>query len=125
MKTKTIRQTVQFKTSPREVYELLMDPKKHQALSGEKGIISTKVSGNFMAWNGHITGFNLALKPGGKIVQERRADGWWPDHYSIAVFDIRKAKDGSVLRFTQIGVPPHRYSGHYRGWIQGLSTRSL
>lgn len=122
MKTKTIHQTVSFKASPRQVYELLMDSKKHQALSGEKAIISTKVPGKFTAWNGHITGFNLALKPGAKIVQAWRATGWWPDHYSIAVFDIQKAKDGSVLRFTQIGVPPNRYSGHYRGWIEAYWT---
>ena len=122
MKTKTIRQTVRFKAPPREVYELLMDSKKHQSLSGEKAIVSTQVPGKFAAWNGHITGFNLVLKPGAKIVQAWRATGWWPDHYSIAVFDIQKAKHGSVLRFTQIGVPPHRYSGHYRGWIEAYWT---
>lgn len=43
MKTKTIQQIISFKASPREVYELLMDSKKHQALSGEKAMISTKI----------------------------------------------------------------------------------
>ena len=122
MRTKTIRQTIRFKASPRNVYELLMNSKKHQALSGEKAIISRKVPGKFTAWNGHITGFNLVLKPGARIVQAWRATGWWADYYSIAVFDIQKAKGGSVLRFTQIGVPPQRYSGHYRGWIEAYWT---
>jgi activator of HSP90 ATPase len=122
MKTRTIRQTVWFEAAPREVYELLMDSNKHQSLSGEKASISKKVPGKFEAWNGHITGFNLALEPGAKIVQAWRATGWWPNHYSIAIFDIQKAKRGSVLRFTQIGVPPHRYSGHYRGWIEAYWT---
>jgi hypothetical protein len=27
-----------------------------------------------------------------------------------------------TLRFTQIGIPPHRYSGHYRGWIEAYWT---
>ena len=48
--------------------------------------------------------------------------GWWPDHYSVAIFDIQRSKNGSVLRFTQIGVPTHRYSGHYRGWIEAYWT---
>ena len=122
MKTKTIRQTVRFEAPPRKVYELLMDSTKHQSLSGEKATISRRIPGKFLAWNGHITGFNLALQPGAKIVQAWRATGWWPDHYSIAIFDIQKAKDGSVLRFTQIGVPPQRYSGHYRGWIEAYWT---
>src|SRR5262249_37939336 len=47
-----------------------------------------------------------------------RATGWWPDHYSIAIFDITKVRGGSKLTFTQIGIPPSRYSGHYRGWIE-------
>src|SRR5262249_49363378 len=96
MKTKTIQQTVRFKAAPQAVYELLMNSKKHSLLSGEKAVISTKVPGKFTAWNGHITGFNLALKPGAKIVQAWRATGWWPDHYSVAIFDIQKSKNGSV-----------------------------
>jgi hypothetical protein len=43
-------------------------------------------------------------------------------HYSVAIFDIQKVKGGSVLRFTQIGVSPRRYSGHYRGWIEAYWT---
>jgi activator of HSP90 ATPase len=122
VKTKTIQQTVRFEAPPRKVYELLMDSTKHQSLSGEKATINKRIPGKFWAWNGHITGFNLALRPGARIVQAWRATGWWPDHYSIAVFDIQKAKGGSVLRFTQIGVPPKRYSGHYRGWIEAYWT---
>jgi activator of HSP90 ATPase len=122
VKTKTIQQTVRFEAPARRVYELLMNSTKHQSLSGEKATISKRIPGKFFAWNGHITGFNLALKPGAKIVQAWRATGWWPDHYSIAIFDIQKAKDGSLLRFTQIGVPPKRYSGHYRGWIEAYWT---
>lgn len=31
-----------------------------------------------------------------------RATGWWPDHYSIAVFDIQKAKDYSLLPWKEL-----------------------
>ena len=62
------------------------------------------------------------LKPGEKIVQAWRATGWWPDHYSIAVYELTKVRDGTKLKFTQIGVPPNRYSGHYRGWIETYWT---
>jgi len=122
MNTKTIRQTMRFSAPPSVVYNLLMDSKKHQSLSGEKARISRKVGGPFTAWNGHITGFNLVLSPGRKIVQAWRATGWWPEHYSIAIFDIQTAGVGSKLTFTQIGVPPNRFSGHYRGWIEAYWT---
>ena len=80
MKTKTLQQTVTFKASPHQVYDMLMDSKKHRALSGQPAKISRKVGGKFTAWGSHISGFNLALKPGQKIVQAWRATGWWPDH---------------------------------------------
>jgi uncharacterized protein YndB with AHSA1/START domain len=122
MKTKTIRQRITFRATPVQVYNMLTDSRKHQSLSGEKAKIAKKVGGRFTAWGSHISGINLVLKPGERIVQAWRATGWWPDYYSIAIFDIRRVKEGSQLRFTQIGVPPNRYSGHYRGWIETYWT---
>lgn len=122
MNTRTLRQAVTFPASPRQVYELLMDSKKHASLSGEKAKISRRAGGRFWAWNGHITGFNLVVKPGEKIVQAWRATGWWPDHYSVAAFLLKRVRHGTRLEFTQIGIPPHRYSGHYRGWIEAYWT---
>jgi uncharacterized protein YndB with AHSA1/START domain len=103
MQTKRLRQTVTFKASPQKVYDMLMDSKKHRSLSGEPAKISKKVGGKFTAWGSHLSGINLVSK---KIVQAWRATGWWPDHYSIAIFDITKVPGGSRLKFTQIGIPP-------------------
>jgi activator of HSP90 ATPase len=122
MKTKTIRQTITFKATPRQVYDTLMESKKHESLAGEKAKVSKRVGGAFTAWGSHISGINLVLKPGEKIVQAWRATGWWLDYYSIAIFDIKRAGAGSKLQFTQIGVPLNRYSGHYRGWIETYWT---
>ena len=81
MKTKTIRQTIAFKASPMDVYNMIMDSRKHQSLSGEKAAIGKKVGDRFTAWGAHISGFNLVLKPGEKIVQAWRATGWWRDYF--------------------------------------------
>jgi activator of HSP90 ATPase len=116
-RTRTIRQTVTFRAPPRQVYELLMDSKKHQSLSGQKAKISRKVGGRFTAWGPHISGVNLVVKPASKIVQAWRAKDWWPDHYSIAIFDFKPVTQGTRLTFTQMGVPRHRYDGHWHGWI--------
>jgi hypothetical protein len=66
---RTLQQTITFRASPRQVYDMLMNSKKHQALSGEPAKISRKVGGKFTAWGSHISGINLVLKPGKKIVQ--------------------------------------------------------
>jgi activator of HSP90 ATPase len=107
-----------FSAPPDEVYEMIMDSRKHESLSGEAAVISTEAGGAFKAWGDHISGFNLALLPGRKIVQAWRAKDWWPDHYSIATFELRPIDGGTELRFTQIGVPPHRFDGHSRGWVE-------
>ena len=122
MKTKTIRQSITFRATPMEVYDMLMDSHKHQSLSGMTAKITKRVGGGFTAWGKHISGINLVLKPGEKIVQAWRATGWWPDYYSIAIFNMQKVNGGTRLRFVQIGVPPSRYSGHYRGWIETYWT---
>jgi len=97
MNTKTIRQTVNFTAAPLEVYEMLMDSKKHQSLSGETARISRRVGGAFTAWGKHISGINLVLKPGQRIVQAWRATGWWPDHYSIAIFEMEPVNKGTAV----------------------------
>lgn len=77
MRTKTLKQTVTFKASPRQVYDMIMVSKKHQSLSGEKAKISQRVGGKFTAWGSHLSGINLVLKPGKKSFKrgERRAGG--------------------------------------------------
>ena len=116
--TTTIRQTVTFCASPEQVYEVIIDSKKHESLSGEKASISTEIGGAFTAWGEHISGFNLVLQPGRRIVQAWRAHDWWADHYSIVTIDLCKVDGGTELRFSQVGVPPHRFDGHSRGWIE-------
>jgi len=66
MRTRTLQQMVTFKASPHQVYDILMNSKKHQSLSGEPAKISRKVGGKFTAWGSHISGINLVLKPGKK-----------------------------------------------------------
>ena len=69
---KTIRQVVTFRASPHDVYEALMDSKKHSAFTGDKAVISREVGGTFEAGTGYISGTNLQLVPDRKIVQSWR-----------------------------------------------------
>lgn len=45
MKTKTIRQTATFKASPHEVYEALLNSRKHSKFAGGKVSISRRAGG--------------------------------------------------------------------------------
>ncbi len=107
MKTRTIRQTVTFKAKPHDVYEMLMDSRKHAKFTGSKCTISRKVGGKFSISDGYINGENLELTQDKKIVQlwQPDEDCWPKDHYSRVMFSIKVVKGGSRLVFTQSGVP--------------------
>jgi activator of HSP90 ATPase len=116
METKTIKQSVTIKASPHDVYEALMDSKKHAEFTGGKATISRKVGGKFSAFDGYAKGVNLELVPDKKIVQSWRAEDWPEGHYSQATFAFIKVEDGTKLTFTQTGVPDDQYDSVAQGW---------
>jgi activator of HSP90 ATPase len=116
MKTKTIRQKLTFKGSAHDVYELLMDSKKHSELVGASARISKKVGAKFSVYDGEIDGVNLELVPDKKIVQSWRYSNWPEGHYSKATFLIEEGGGETQLTFTQTGVPEEHYKDIAQGW---------
>lgn len=117
IKTKSIKQSVVVKGTPHEVYELLLDSKKHSAMTGGKAVMSNKEGGKFSAWDGYIDGKNLKLVADKKIVQSWHASDWPEGHYSTVTFALAKAKQGTKLTFTQVGVPTEFCDSIKQGWI--------
>lgn len=113
---KTIRQTVTFKASRHEVYELLMDAKKHSRLTGGDVKLSRKIGDKFTVYDGEIEGINLELAPDEKIVQSWRYSDWPKGHYSRATFLLEDVKGGTRLIFTQYEVPDEHYEDIKQGW---------
>ena len=116
MNTKTIRQSATFKTSPHEVYEALMDSRKHSKFTDSKASISRRIGGKFTAYDGYIEGVNLELVPDEKIVQSWRGSDWPEDHYYKATFALKKVEGGTRLTFTQTDVPEDQYESISQGW---------
>ncbi len=117
-KVKAIRQTVSFSVSPEAVYHALMDSAIHSEFTGGKATISGKVGGKFSAWGGTISGKNLELKPGKRIVQEWycQTPGWPAGHYSVATFNLQRVPGGTKLVFVQTRVPVDAAKGVSEGW---------
>lgn len=117
MQTRDIHQQVTFKAEPHEVYEILIDSKKHSILAGDEAKISRKVGGKFNV-GGYIEGTNLELVPDEKIVQTWRYSDWPKGHYSEATFAFNEVKNGTKLSFTQTGVPEEFFEDIKQGWIE-------
>ena len=113
---KTIRQTVIFKASPHELYEALMDEKKHSELTGGGARIRRRVGGGFKIYDGEIEGKNLELVPDKKIVQSWRYNDWPDGHYSTATFTFDETEKGTRLVFIQTDVPEDKFEDIKQGW---------
>lgn len=117
MKTKNIEHTVLIRATPQEIYDGLMNEKKHAQFTGDTAKIRAKAGAAFSCYGGYITGITLELKPGKRIVQAWRTQGWPEGHYSIVTFALAKKSGGRTqLCFTQVGVPANDYAKKYHGW---------
>jgi len=116
MKTRTIHQSVSFHASTHDVYEMLMDEKKHALFTGSPARISRDVGGTFATNDGYSTGTNLELEQDVKIVQTWRASDWPDDHYSTLTITLSTVSSGTKLSFVQNGVPADQYEEISQGW---------
>ena len=115
--TKTIKQTVKIKATPQQVYDALMDTKKHTKFTGAPAKINKKIGGSFTCYDDYIQGINLELEPGELIVQAWRSKGWPKGHYSTVSFQLSKVgSDKTKIVFTHRGVPSKDVKDKSKGW---------
>jgi len=118
LKTSTITQKVVIPASPEEVYDAFVDPKKHSAFTGAEATGEPKVGAEITAWDGYITGKNLELEKGKRIVQEWSTSEW-PEGYPPSRLELtfRKVKDGTELTMVHSEVPAEQAEDYRQGWI--------
>jgi activator of HSP90 ATPase len=118
MKTKDIRQKAIIPAKPLDVYNVLMDSKKHSSLTSSVCKIGKKEGAAYTAYDGYINGKNVKLIPGKKIVQTWQAvDGVWPeDYYSEITFDLKANPIGTEILFLHKGVPVNQVEEFRKGW---------
>lgn len=115
-KSKIIKQVVNIKASPEDIYNVLMSSKKHAELTGATAKISLKGGGKFSVYDSYATGKNIKLVPGKKIVQEWRASDWEEGENSLVTFDFMKTKTGTRITFTHKNVPANQLKSISNGW---------
>jgi uncharacterized protein YndB with AHSA1/START domain len=114
---KTIKQRVKFKASPTTVYDLLADSTKHTAVTGKEATISPEVGGKFSTSGHEVTGVNVDLVPGRRIVQAWRHRSFPEGIFSMAAFTFTPTPDGGTeLVLTHRGVPKELIPETERTW---------
>ena len=114
---KTIKQTVKFKAAPHEVYEALMDEKKHAAITGAPCKMSKNIGGEFNCYGDYIKGKNVELIKDKKIVQKWVGKDFPKGAESTVIFSLEKSKDDSTtLKFTHENIPDKLAEHIDKGW---------
>ena len=117
MKTTTITQKVLLTALPEEVYDALVNPRKHSEFTGSKATGEAKVGAKFTAWDGYISGKNLELEKGKRIVQ-----AWvtteWPEGYppSRLEFTLSQVNGKTELIMVHSNVPAEQKQELEQGW---------
>jgi uncharacterized protein YndB with AHSA1/START domain len=106
--------------SPRAIYDSWLDSKAHGLMSGGKAKVSDKVGAAFTAWDNYISGVNLALVPGKRIVQSWRSveftDG---DTDSKLTVTLKPVAGGTRLTLLHSSIPDSQKDGGYKaGWVE-------
>jgi activator of HSP90 ATPase len=105
--TTTIKQTEFIPgVKPQEIYDALVDPRKHTEITGSKATGQAKPGAKFTAWDGYIRGTHLKLEPGKRLLQEWSTSDWPKDApLSQMEWTFRGRDDGTEVTVVQTQVP--------------------
>ena len=121
---KTIKQRVKFRAPPATVYELLADSGKHAAVTGAPATISGAVGGTFTTRGNDVSGVNVDLVPGRRIVQAWRHRKFPEGIFSMAAVTLTPTADGgTMLVLTHRGVPKELIAETELAWREQCWAR--
>lgn len=115
--------TAVIPASAREIYDAWLDGKSHAQMTGTttaKG--STTVGDAIEAWDGYISGRNLKLVPGKRIVQAWRTTEFGSGDADLQIdVTLEKAARGTRVTLTHSNVPDG-HTGYKSGWSEFYFT---
>jgi uncharacterized protein YndB with AHSA1/START domain len=109
--------TTVIPATPQEIYDAWLDSAAHSAMTGGEANISDAVGAEFSAWDEYITGRNLELVPGERIVQSWRTDKFSDEHgHSTITITFEETDDGTLLTLVHSDVPDDQRNYEEGGW---------
>ena len=118
MKTTTIEQTHFISAKPVQVYDAIINARKHAEFTGAAATCDSVAGGKFTAWDGYISGTNVELARGRRIVQQWQTSEW-PEGYppSRLVWTFEPKDDGTEVTLVHSDVPEWQAESYRQGWV--------
>ena len=115
----TVKFTIQthLPASPKSIYKGWLDSSIHSRMTGGEAIIFPEIMTEFSAWDEYITGKNLELVPGKKIVQAwRTVEFSESDPDSLLEILLAAEDNGTKLTLIHSNLPDDGMQ-YKQGWI--------
>lgn len=106
-----------FKASPEDLYEAWLEGEAHAEMTGAPATGEAREGAPFTAWDGYISGTNLELRPGERIVQAWRTTEFpegAPD--SRVEITLTATATGTQLRLVHSEIPAGQADNYKQGW---------
>ncbi|KAG9256899.1 Hsp90 co-chaperone AHA1 [Emericellopsis atlantica] len=120
--TTTVTDSVEFRTTAQEAYQVFVDPQRIAAFTRAppKVFEGAKEGGKFELFGGNVSGEYLELDEPKKVVQSWRLAQWPANHYSTLKieFDQNDVDHVTIMRVTWDGVPVGQEEVTKRNWTE-------
>jgi activator of HSP90 ATPase len=113
----SLKLTADFPVSAQRLYTAWLDSKEHAAFTSSPAKIDKNVGGSFTAWDGYISGTNLELEPGRRIIQAWRTTEFpesSPDSRLELLFE--PIEGGARLSMVHSAIPQGQSEEYKQGW---------
>lgn len=111
-----IHQEVTFATTPAKVYRALIDSSEHAKFTGAPAEIGADVGNAWSAYGGKISGRQVELVDGVRIVQTWRAGNWPDGVHSVVRFELKPDGKGTKLVLDHDAVAEDQVQHLDGGW---------
>lgn len=114
-----IHQEVTIPGTPAAVYDILTSSTKFAEMTGGRAAEIGKDAGAaFKMFGGDITGRNIEMVPGERVVQAWRSGAWPEGVFSLVSFRLMADGKGTKVVFDQVGHPAAAQDMLESGWQQ-------
>jgi uncharacterized protein YndB with AHSA1/START domain len=113
----TFTLTATIPASPEEIYQAWLDSIGHSEMTGGEATMSDEVGAEVSAWDGYISGRNLELIPGERIVQSWRTTEFGDEEEdAVITIVLQEIEDGTLLTLEHSNVPDEHKRYEQGGW---------
>ena len=117
MNTKKMTLTVNFNTTPAQLYSDWLSSEGHTNITGGEANASMELGAPFTAWDGYIEGVNLELETNKRILQSWRTMEFNAEDEDSEIEILLKAeKEGVKFTLIHSNIPVGAIEKYKQGW---------